>query len=250
MHTSPSCPIIVSNEMTSMNESGPCDDGSSDGIASAELAQAAALKDIGRFEAVEKFSIQVTLTFKTGPETFTFLCACNIIRLTFDLSAGGLALKNMSLLVADAGLSCKHPLVGFPVLRHFGIDSCTLSERNRATLGGPDCSDIQHFTITMPSRSLERLLVARLQRVTGHEPVDERDRNVRSDPLRPRGSYCINRFDEDPFPDPNLVGTNDDTRFQEKRADIEDMLQRACNNGLLAFDWRPLHDLVLECADL
>lgn len=51
--------------------------------------------------------------------------AWKVPRLTFDLSAGRLALEKESFLVPDAQLSCKDLLFGFAVLRHLGIDSGT-----------------------------------------------------------------------------------------------------------------------------
>lgn len=75
-----------------------------------------------------------------------------------ELSAGRLALTNVSFLVADNDLSCEYLLFGFPVLHHLGIDSRTLLERNRVTLDGTYCSSIDHPSITKPRGTLLRLM--------------------------------------------------------------------------------------------
>lgn len=118
------------------------------------LAQAAVLKGVRRFRAVEKVSKQVAFTSQTEPEISTFSVAWKVPRIIFELSAGRLALKIVSFLVADAGLFCENLRFEFPVLRHLGIDSRTLLERNRATIGGTTCSDIQQPKIAVPRGSL------------------------------------------------------------------------------------------------
>lgn len=80
--------------------------------------------------------------------------------------------------------------------------------------------------------------------------MDERDRSARPDPLQPRGSYYINKFEDDPVLNPHLVGTTDETSVQTERADIEDMLKRARAKGLPASHWRPLEDLEVEFAQV
>lgn len=100
----------------------------------------------------------------------------------------------------------------------------------------------------MPRKSCGRLIVARLQQLSGRESIDERYCNVRSDLLRPSCNCYINKFDEDPFHNPSLVGTTDDTRVHTERADIEDMLNQALDNALPASHWCLMKDLVLEFA--
>lgn len=101
---------------------GRCDDGSDESISSPALAQAAVLKVIGRMTAIAPVHIQVSLKDSGKPATFTFSRTWLVPRLVLQLSAGHMALLNVTFLVADDDTACKDLLVGLPVLRHLGID--------------------------------------------------------------------------------------------------------------------------------
>lgn len=248
---SPSCPIVVSDGTTSLNGTGRCDDGSDDSIASPTIAQDAVLKGIGRLEAITPVAIQVALTASDKPESFTFSRVWKVPRLVMELSAGRLALNNISFLVADANLSCEDVLVGHPVLKHLGIDSRTLLERNRASLDGTDCSTVDHPTVSSACGSLGRLCIARLQRTHGAEPVStvsDSPPTLSSD--RPRGNYYAHKFDIDPFPDPSLISLHDcSARTDDEKADITAMLAAAKANGFPDSHWPMLEALIWEFAD-
>ena len=149
VHTSPSCPVVLSDGIASKNATGRCDDGSDDRIASSSIAQEAVLKGIGLLEAIHPITIQVELTSSDQAEAFKFSRVWKVPRLVMELSSGRLALTNISFLVSDAALSREEMLIGLPVLQHLGIDSRTFLERNRATLDGTDCSSVPQIC---PSR--------------------------------------------------------------------------------------------------
>lgn len=228
--STPSCPITISDGNVSVKGTGRCDDGSDETIASPQIAEKAVLKGIGRFEAITPVKIQVALTTSAEPELFTFSRKWNAPRIVMELSSGRLALHNVSFLVADAHLACEDILFGYPILQHLGIDSRTLLERNRSVIDGTDCSPVGHPTIGQKGGSLGRLMIARLQRIQGSDPLTESQ--ITLDPNRPRSNYFQHKSDLDPFPDPNLVTLEDNSSTKFNSKDLMDMIERAKNNGL------------------
>lgn len=247
MAASPSCPFVVSDGIVSMSGTGRCDDGSDDSIASPSTAQQAVMKGIARLEAIDPVSIQVALSSTDKPESFTFSRLWKVPRLILELSTGSLALTNILFLVSDAALSSEELLIGLPVFQHLGIDSRTLLERNRAALDGTDCSTVSHPTVTESCGSLGRLMIPRIQRVVEREPIyhDVKDtKPTTPDPNRPRANYYANKFDKDPFPDPNLMDVDSKRRDCAEGAEIEAMIQRAVDNGLPDQYTKPLSNQV------
>lgn len=214
LYAYPSCPIVVSDGRVSLNGNGRCYDGSDDSIASPVLPQNAILKGIGRFEAIEPVSTQVALTNTKKAESFNFSRLWKVPRLVMELSAGRLAINNVSFLVTDDDLACEDPLIGLPVLRHLGIDSRTLLERNCAMLDGTDCSFVGHPSAPDRYGSLGRLMIARLQRSAGcaRSTVtdSDTDNDDRPDPAclaldRPKYNYFSHCAEEDTFRTPTLL---------------------------------------------
>ena len=125
---SASCPITVFDGQVSVSISGRCDDGSDDSIVSARVAEQAAIKGIGKISTIEPVRLQVAL--KTGKndkaQTFRFSRSGMVPRTVLHLSAGQLALINVSFLIADDDLTCEDLLIGLPVLRHLQVDTKTL----------------------------------------------------------------------------------------------------------------------------
>lgn len=235
----PSCAIIVSDGNVSVQGTGRCDDGSDETIASPRIAEKAVLKGIGRFEAITPVTVQVALSSSADPETFTFSRKWIAPRIVMELSAGRLALHNVSFLVADAHLSCEDILLGYPVLQHLGIDSRTLLERNRRVLDGTDCSPAAHPSISNHEGSLGRLLIARLQRVK-QSVQSKTDESGTINLNRPRANYFDHKSDLDPFPNPNLVDMDSAPSASINNIDILAMIYRAKQNGILP---KPLDDL-------
>lgn len=81
-----------------------CYDGSDDNLVSSRLEEAALVKGIGRIEAIKRFTVQVSLAADAQPQTFGFSREWTIIRLTFHLAAGPLALLKIFFLVSDDDL--------------------------------------------------------------------------------------------------------------------------------------------------
>lgn len=127
--TSQSCPITVSDETVNAAGTGQCDDGSDKNIASPTLEHAAVLKGIGRITAMKPVRLQVPPQGTSEPTTFTFYRKWLMTRLVLRLSSGQTALLNVTFLIADDKTACKDLLVVLPVVRHWGIDSRTLLEK-------------------------------------------------------------------------------------------------------------------------
>lgn len=219
---SSSCPIIVSDGPTSHDGTGRCDDGSDESIVSPSLAQAAAIKGIGRMSSIPPVKIQVALKDSDSAATFTFSRTWLVPRVVLKLSSGHMALLNVTFLVADDETACEDLLLGLPVLRHLGIDSRTLLERQWSSLDGTDCAGITHSS---GAGRLGRLIVARMQRNSNAD-------SEKLDPERPRSDYFHTDRNTDPFPDPFLIQPEDaDTADEEAHSAIKAMLARAHENG-------------------
>lgn len=236
---SPSCPIEVSDGIASLSGTGRCDDGCDESIVSPTLAQTAVCKGIGKFKAIAPVHIQVAIKSDSEPSTFTFSRIWQVPRLILELASGRLALRNISFLVADSELAAEDLLIGLPVLKHLGIDSKTLLERNRATLDGTDCDLVRPRQDVSTCGTLGRLLIARLQRVKGPEPIAEDNsetenatgtaRQKPSDPERPCENFFAHKLEHDPFPNPNLMDLDALNGYREN---VAGMLKHAYDNGL------------------
>lgn len=167
-----------------------------------------------------------------------------------ELSSERLALTNISFLVSDAALVSEDMLIGLPVLQHLGIDLRLLLECNPAVLDGTDCSAAPHPSVSKTCGSFGRLMIARHQRVTGQELIDDSSTTTPhappSNPKRPRENYFAHKFDEDPFPDPNLLDLDDKSKDDAEIKYIEAMIQQAIDNDFEARYVKPLRDLFWE----
>lgn len=232
-----------------MNGTGRCDNGSDDSIASAFVSHATVLKGIDRLEAIEPVTIQVALSSSEQPEHFVFSRTWRVPRLILELSSGLLALTNISFLVSYASLLTEDLLIGLPVLQHLGIDSRILLERNRSALDGTDCFVVKNPTVSKTCGTLGRLMIVRLQRITGRDPTDESETATPPAelyPTRSRENYFASRFDEDPFPDPNLLDLDCPSRDATKRADVLAMIKHSIGNDIPAEFVTSFTELVWE----
>lgn len=100
------------------------------------------LQGIGRLEQIKSVTIKVALTNTSQGGDYQFSRVWKLPRLVMELSTGRMALNNIAFLISDAKLASEDLLIGLPLLRHLGIDSRTLLERNRAQLDGADCSSV------------------------------------------------------------------------------------------------------------
>lgn len=69
-------------------------------------------------------------------------------------------MENDLFLVADADLSDEELLIGYPVLKHLGVDIKTLLEQRRDVLDGTDCSEVQYNGLS-GGGAIGRLMLAR-----------------------------------------------------------------------------------------
>lgn len=135
-----------------------------------------------------------------------------------------MALLNITFFVAADDNACEDVLVGYPVLRHLGIDSRTLMERKWASLDNTDCSIVDDRTNTDIVGRLGRLMTTRLER-TGTAFNTQ-------GPQRLSADYYDTRNDFDPFPDPCLIGPSPaDMAGEDVTSSISDMLNVTINNG-------------------
>eukprot|EP00178_Gracilaria_changii_P000257 TRINITY_DN1027_c0_g1_i1.p2 TRINITY_DN1027_c0_g1~~TRINITY_DN1027_c0_g1_i1.p2 ORF type:complete len:1106 (+),score=114.18 TRINITY_DN1027_c0_g1_i1:5972-9289(+) len=234
------CSITVSDGMTSIPTSGRCDDGSDDSIVSPKLAEAAALKGVGKITAIDKVSLPVALKKdgKQDAERFTFSRTWTVPRTILHLASGTLALMNISFLISDDDLACEHLLIGEPVLHHLRVDTHTLLDNNRFALNGSDCSTVGNPTSTKASGYVSRLMIARLN--DPHPAPNP----TKIDPARRRVVYDIVRQEADPFPDPALLDPIDADQHDDIREAAEMMVQMAIKNGMQTAQSRALHEIV------
>lgn len=73
-----------------------------------------------------------------------------------------MALVNVEFLVAEKEIACEDILVGLPVLRHLGMDSLTLLERNWNTLTGTYCASVVQSPTSHSCGALGLLMIAQL----------------------------------------------------------------------------------------
>lgn len=239
---SPSCPIEVRDGPVTHAGMGRCDDGSDESIVSPTLAQAAVVKGIGRMTAIAPIKIQVALKETGNPATFSFSRTWQVPRLVLKLSAGKMALLNVTFLVADDDTACEDLLLGLPVLRHLGIDSRTLLEQKWSSLDGTDCAGIDGHQSSNMIGLLGRLIVARMQR-------DDDDKSHEPPTNRPRANYFDSQHPADPFPDPFLINAPDEeAEDAQSHKDIEELLARSKAEGFPEEHWEELQKVVWDHA--
>lgn len=72
--------------------------------------------------AITPIHVQVALKSGITVDEFTFSRDWSVPRTVFQLSAGHLALSNITFLVPDDSLACEDLLIGYPVLKNLKID--------------------------------------------------------------------------------------------------------------------------------
>ena len=112
--------------------------------------------------------VQVALKCGEKAQTFTANREWIIPRIVLKLTAGPLALLNVSFLVTDAEISDEDLLIGRPVPQHSGIDTRTVMEAQQSSLTETDC---HNFRRAIKSTSkVGRVIIARIMRVR-NEPL-------------------------------------------------------------------------------
>lgn len=122
-----------------MIDNARSDDGSDKYIVSEKLAEGAVLTGIGRMANIDQVAIQVARKYGDAAQSFTFSRVWTLPRTILKLCPVPLALVNVSFLVVDADITAEDLLVGFPTLRHIGVDTKTFLEEKGDVLDGADC---------------------------------------------------------------------------------------------------------------
>lgn len=229
--------MTISDCNVSLDTTGRCDDGSDENIASSELAESAAIKGIGKIEAIDTVHLEVALTKKdTTKHPYSFSRAWSVPVTVLHLNSGRLALKNIRFLIADDAMTCEDLLIGIAVLEHLRVDTKTLLEDRIESLDGTDCSpDLLQRKTT--GGQVSRIMLARLNRV-GNDQMDAPNPTV-PDPTRPKVNYYRARTEGDPFPDPSLLDPVDMEQHEAITTALARMQTAAFDAGL-ASDKRPV----------
>lgn len=152
-------------------------------------------------------------------------------RLVLELSAGLLALSNVSWLTTGNDLSFEDLQVDFLVPHHLKIDWSRILESNRSTVDGTDCSSIDQPLFTKPRGTLGRLMLSPLQRGRDRN-VERESKQINRDPNLPRVNFFAHKIDIDPFPDPNFIGLEESERDKLEGHYFNAISQQANNNWL------------------
>lgn len=107
---------MVSDGTASQNVAARCEDGSDESLASPRTAKAAAVHGIGFIKNIKAVTVQVTLRQDKQTQSYNFSRSWTVPQMELHLASGQLALRNISLLVADVDFSCEDLLIGLPVL--------------------------------------------------------------------------------------------------------------------------------------
>lgn len=94
------------------------------------MEQSAVVKGVGRMSYIAPIRILVGLRDLKGgskqPAPFKFSRHWYVPNIVLHISAGKMDLLQLTFLVASYETECKNIIIGYPVLRHFNIDSRTL----------------------------------------------------------------------------------------------------------------------------
>ncbi len=105
----------MSDGTASLNTFARCDDGSDDTVICSTVAEAAALKGIGRIRAIKPVFLKVALQKKGQHCDLTFSRTLEVPSTTLHRRVGSMALINILYLVADDKMAGEPILVGRPV---------------------------------------------------------------------------------------------------------------------------------------
>ena len=229
--------------MSSHDRIARCDDGSDDSLVTPKIAGAAVLRGIGKFKTIKPVHLLVALRKGEDSKPFTFSHSWTVPRTALHLSSGLLALVNVTYLVADDTLNCEDLLIGRPVLLHLQVDSRTLLENNRSLLDGTDCSQVGNPTASDQRGLINRIMVARINRIS-NDDVEP----LRSD--RAKVNHFRSRNETVPFPDPSLLDPIDVDQHGEIRHALETKKKESRENGLLEPYSPHLDSLLDEFVDI
>lgn len=121
-------------------------------------------------------------------------------RIVLRLTAGPLAIVNVTFLVPHDALAAENLLLRFPLLNHLGIDTMTMFEKYRDSFARGDCSDKQSDVSGGGIGKVGRLMIAILSLLHCDE-----QKHVTSNNGRHLLNYFKLKKEEDPFPDSSCI---------------------------------------------
>lgn len=212
--TYPTLNVTFCDGSESMTESGRADEGSDETIISARIAESATFNGIGKMAKITPVTLQVALKQEAEAERFSFSRTWTAPRTVLQVSAGPLAMVNVTYLVAYADLAVEGFLIGSPVLQNLGVNTKTFLEERRDLFDVADCSAVK--SLGARGGKVSRLMIARIQGVSNDdvEPI------LQSTGGRPPVDYYTVRDEPDPFPDESLLDRVDSDQHEEVEESI------------------------------
>jgi len=204
--------VCLSDTGASVSTVGRLDDGADDSLVCPTVAEAAALKGIGRLRSIKPVKLQVPLSKEATAMQFSFSRRWEIPELVMEMNSGKMALRNVSVLVADDHIVSEPLIIGNPVLRHLKVDTNSIIDSKLPELNGTDCSDVGNPITT--GGYISRL-------------VRHRKNQVKGDIYRPQVNYYDVQSQEDPFPDPAFLDPHGSKDEEERQKAIRKMADRA-----------------------
>lgn len=190
---------------------GRADGGSDESIVSAQVAERAVIKRVGKTRMINPITLRVALRTDMDAQKFTFLRAWTLTRTVLSLSPDSFALLNERYLVADASLAAEDMLISLPVLCHLDVDGKTLLKERRGLLNGSNCFNVNGKDLKCAREIISRLMVARLNLVSNESVTVSKSEDEDHDGSQVRQSrdssvdYYRVCEKKDPFLDPSVL---------------------------------------------
>lgn len=206
-------------------------------------------KGIVRVLGINPVIIKAALKGTSDLAFFSFSRIWKVPRLVLELSSGRITPLNASFLIPDDKVACKVLLMGFPVFRHLGVDSCTLLERKWSTLEGIDYVSVNNIFSSGSCGSLGHLMVDHIQRALTNAKNNSNGGTEKKSVLDfrcSRGNYLAHKYDTDPLPNPHLLDMDDISESEVAWEGINSILTNETDNGFPTEYGQELQDLVLK----
>lgn len=193
-------------------------------LASKKLTKKAALKDIGKLEAIRIVRLKFVLTRKGESAEFPFISAWPASSTVQKLSSGRLALENVKCLMAknDSTIACEDLFIEHPVWELLRVAIKTLHEANIHGLNRTNCSIPEQQPSNMGK--LCRLMTGRLNKQCD---VDQRPAADLS-----RVNFHHTHSEKGSFPDASLLDPIDIEQHIDVCNAFENVETTARHNGL------------------
>ena len=251
--------VIVAAGAAKLEVSGRCDDGADDSVVSKSLAEKAVATGIGHIEQIPKTEVLMpVLNTDQKPISFSSTKVWKVSRTILHVISGPLALCNVSYLVINGELAPEQLLIGRPVLKHLGVDTSTLLDKNRLSLDGHDCIDVGNPTAYVRRMMLSRISgnssSANLQNEeTSSQTADATNssNNLTSmEVVRPRKNYFVVRDEPDTLPEDFSLEKVDENQEEDIVQALEDCLRTCVDNQLSSEDIMEMRTILLKHKDI